>query len=110
MKKNNPKHIQTFEEFERTFEGDGTFKMKTKASGDGRERLDDISDETTAVVKHAIDQVSTCVEILENLLTAFEKVEITKKPIENCLGELRTYLAGLESSEKTLKNSNTINQ
>jgi hypothetical protein len=103
-------HIQTFEDFKRTFEGDGTFKMKTKASGDGRERLDDLSDETVAVVKNAKEQVSACVEILENLLTTFENIEITKKPIENCLGELKTYLAGLESSEKTLRKSNTSKQ
>lgn len=109
MKKNKQKYIQTFEEFERTFEGDGTFKMKTKASGDGRERLDDLSDETTAVVKNAKEQISTCVEILENLLESFGKVEITKKPIENCLSELKTYLAGLDSTVKTLANSNTLN-
>jgi hypothetical protein len=110
MKKNNPTHIQTFEEFTKTFEGDGTFKMKTRASSDGRERLDDLSDETTAVVKNAKEQVSACVEILENLLTTFEKVEITKKPIENCLGELKTYLAGLDSATKTLSQSNTLKQ
>ena len=107
--KNNPTYIKTFEEFSKTFEGDGTFKMKTKANGDGREPLDSIADETTSVVVETKELISTCVEIIENALEKIKEVEITKKPLEGCLGELKTYLAGLDSAIDTLNKSNTIN-
>lgn len=108
MKKHTQASIQTFEEFNKTFEFDGTFKMKTKANGDGRERLDSISDNTTAVVKNAQEQISTCVEILENVLLTFKGVEITKKPVESCLAELKTYMSGLDSAINSLTKSNII--
>jgi hypothetical protein len=107
--KNNPTYIKTFEEFSKAFEGDGTFKMKTKANGDGREPLDKVSDETTGVVIETKEQISTCVEIIENVLNNIGKVKITKKPLESCLGELKTYLAGLDSAIDTLSKSNTLN-
>ncbi len=98
--------LLTFKEF--ILEASDATMTKNSANGDGRETNDKFSDITTDTVSIVKEKLESCVEVLESAYEKLKETNITTKPIESSLAELKSYLASLEKTEKTLSNTNTL--
>ena len=115
MYKNNFKdkkyRISTFEEFVSEGASDTSFDVfsKNRADGDGRETNDRFDDINIEVVNTVKEKIESCVETLESVYEKLKETNITTKPIESSLADLKTYLSSLEKTQKTLTTTNTLN-
>jgi hypothetical protein len=98
--------LLTFKEF--IYESSDATMTKNRANSDGRETNDKFNDITTDTVLIVKEKLESCVEILDSIYKKLKETNITTKPIESSLAELKSYLASIEKTSQTLLKSNTL--